>query len=513
MNLPLVSRTLGLLLLCLGGTMVFPLSVVLALGTEEVITFALSLGLTVAAGGILVAAGAPGEMGHREGFATVTFGWILFALFGALPFYLSGALPAFTDAYFEAMSGFTTTGATVLEDIEVHPAGLLLWRALTQWLGGMGIIVLSLAVLPALGVGGMQLYRAEVPGPTPDRLVPRIRETAKLLWGVYLLFSVSEVVLLRLGGMPLYDAVLHTFTTMATGGFSTKNQSVGAYQSPYLEGIVMLFMFLAGMNFALHFQVFAGQPGAILRNPEFRLYLGTLCGATAIATWSVFGGVYGEFWTALRHGAFQVVSIMTTTGYVTADYDRWPAAVQFLLFLLMFIGGCAGSTGGAIKHVRLLVLLKQVGHQLARLIHPKAVRHVHLREKVVPPEVLERVLSFVLIYLVLFALASFLLTLVDLDLVTAMGAVAASLGNVGPGLGLVGPAHTYAAVPIAGKWILSLCMLLGRLEIFTVLLLCLPDLWRGSRWPAGSPAAPESPAARPKPLTRATPPGTLDLRY
>jgi trk system potassium uptake protein TrkH len=482
MQIAPILRALGLLLLCLAGAMSLPFVIALVTGGAETFAFFLAI-LSTAGGGLLAFLSFRQriDIGPREGFVIVTGAWILFSAFGALPFYFAGMLPSYTDAYFEAMSGFTTTGATVLTDIEQHPLALQFWRCFIQWLGGMGIIVLSLAILPMLGVGGMQLYRAEVPGPVPDRLVPRIQQTARLLWGLYLLLSVIEVILLVLFGMPFVEALLHTFTTMATGGFSPKAASIAAYHSAAIDAVIILFMFLAGANFTLHYRALRGNVG-VYRDPEFRFYGVSVLVIVLGTAFVLWGRVYPDFLSALRYGAFQVVSIVTTTGFVTADYSTWPFFVQFLLLCLMLVGGCAGSTAGAIKHVRSLLLFKAAYDYLYKLVHPKAVRHVKIGGKVVPKEVLEGVHIFVLLYFLSFFVATASLTLLDVDLVTAIGAVASTMGNVGPGLGLVGPIENYAVIPPLGKWILSACMVLGRLELFTVIVLFTPDLWRGLAW-------------------------------
>jgi len=346
MQIAPILHALGLLLLCLAGAMSLPLLIALVTGGPETHSFLLSI-LWTGGGGLLglLLSRRRAEIGFREGFVIVTAGWILFSACGALPFYLSGALPAYTDAYFEAMSGFTTTGATVLLDIEGQPLALHFWRSFMQWLGGMGIIVLSLAVLPMLGVGGMQLYRAEVPGPVPDRLVPRIRQTARLLWGIYVLLSAIEVLVLVLLGMPFMEAVLHAFTTMSTGGFSPKAASIGAYHSVAIDTVLIVFMFLAGANFALHFQALRGNI-RVYRDTEFRFYGMVVLVAVVGMTLVLWLQVYPDLSSALRYGAFQVVSIVTTTGFVTADYSLWPFFAVFILLSLMFLGGCAGSTGG-----------------------------------------------------------------------------------------------------------------------------------------------------------------------
>ena len=376
------------------------------------------------------------------------------------------------------MSGFTTTGSTILTDIEAMPASLLLWRSMTQWFGGMGIIVLSLAILPMLGVGGMQLFKAEVPGPTADRLKPRIQDTAKLLWGVYFLLTTIEVLLLMAGNMSLFDAVNHAFTTMATGGFSTRNASLAAFDSAYIDGVVTLFMFLAGVNFSLHYLGLRGRFVDYVRNEEFRFYLALAVSGIALIMLFNAGSAYPSFWDNLRYTAFQLVSILTTTGFGTADYELWPVLCQYLLVIAMFVGGCAGSTGGGIKVARMLLLAKHAQVQLFRLIHPRAVRLVKLGERAVDKEVMQSILGFFALYMAVFVLASFIMAATGMDLVSAGGSVIATLSNIGPGLGSVGPIDNFAHVPAVGKVTLALCMLLGRLELFTVLVLVFPTFWR-----------------------------------
>lgn len=418
------------------------------------------------------------ELSVREGFAVVTFGWLVFALFGALPYLLSGAITSPLDAVFETMSGFTTTGSTILTEIESLPQSILFWRALTHWLGGMGIIVLSLAILPMLGVGGMQLFQAEVPGPTADRLKPRIQDTAKLLWGVYVILTAIETLLLMGGGMTFYDAVCHAFATLATGGFSTRNASVAAYDSAYIDWVITLFMFLAGVNFSLHYYALKGRIGEYFRNEEFRFYLTITVSVTLLLVFLNQGTVYTSWIDNLRYSAFQTTSILTTTGFGTADFELWPVLTQYLLVFMMFVGGCAGSTGGGMKVARLLLLFKHGTVQLYRLIHPRAIRLVKLGDQPVAPDVMQSILGFFALFMGVFVTASFLMAASGMDLVSAAAAVIATLGNIGPGLGSVGPVDNFAAVPEFGKGVLILCMLLGRLELFTVLVLFLPSFWR-----------------------------------
>ncbi len=481
MRLRYTAYVVSVLTASVGLTMLLPLG--FSLYYNEGAAVPLLLGMccsVVPALGVALATRPKGDLqiNHREGMAIVTLGWTAAALAGALPFHFSGEFATFTDAMFESMSGFSTTGASVLTDIEALPKGLLMWRSLTHWLGGMGIIVLSLAILPFLGVGGMQLYKAEAPGPSPDKLTPRIKDTAMLLWGVYLLFTGVLIVLLLCGGMTFFDSVCHTFGTMATGGFSTKNASIGHYNSAYIDTVIVVFMFLAGVNFSLHFRLLKGKPQALWKDAEFRFYTFVILAFTLITTFMVWGDVYASFWQALDQSLFQVVSICTTTGYATADYELWHPLPQALLLLLMFLGGSAGSTGGGMKCMRILLLIKHSYSEIHRLAHPRAVQHVKLGGRIVPHEVLSGVWGYFILYLGLFIVSSFIMASMGLDVVTAFASVAACIGNIGPGLGTVGPAENYAHIPLAGKWLLLFCMLLGRLEIYTVIILLTPEFWR-----------------------------------
>ncbi|NCO52977.1 MAG: TrkH family potassium uptake protein [Deltaproteobacteria bacterium] len=480
MNILLTLRILGALLLYLAATLLTALPFSFYYADGAALSFILAA-LTTAGCGAALFCGCKSrkDLSLREGFAVVSFGWALFALFGALPYIFSGAIPSPLDAVFETMSGFTTTGSTILTNIEALPPSLLFWRAMTHWLGGMGIIVLSLAILPMLGVGGMQLFKAEVPGPTTDRLKPRIQDTAKLLWSVYLGLTALETLLLMLGGMTFLDAICHAFATLATGGFSTRNASIAAYDSAYIDGVVTLFMFLAGINFTLHLQALRGRVSVFYRNEEMRFYTTiTMVTLGLILLFNQLSATYFNFFDNLRYSAFQVVSILTTTGFGTADYELWPVITQYLLVILMFIGGCAGSTGGGMKVARVLLLLKHAQVQIFRLIHPRAVRVVKLGKRPVDNEVLAGVLGFFALYLGVFLVGSLLLAACGMDVVSGGAAVVACLSNIGPGLGSVGPTDNFAHVPGFGKTVLILCMLMGRLELFTVLVLLFPSFWR-----------------------------------
>jgi len=417
------------------------------------------------------------SINKRDGFIIVSFTWVVISLFGTLPFLLSGSITNFTDAFFETMSGFTTTGATILTDIESVSKGVLYWRSVTQWIGGMGIIVLSLAIMPILGIGGMQLFIAEVPGPTKDKLHPRITETAKRLWGIYVLLTLLQTLLLFIGGMDIFESVCHSFTTMATGGFSTRNDSIAAF-SPFIQYVVAAFMFLAGTSFVLHYYALHFKFRKVWESEEFRTYFLIIAVATVFITASLIVTSDEPIGKAFRDSLFQTISITTTTGFATSDYLLWQPFMWFLIFMLMFTGGCAGSTGGGIKIVRQLLLFKNSKFELRRLIHPKAIIPVRLNGKAIPENIIYNVLAFFIIYILIFVFASLFLSMLGLDFETSIGSVASSIGNIGPGIGMVGPANNYAFIPDVGKWMLAFVMLLGRLELFTVLVLFSAAFWK-----------------------------------
>ncbi len=501
MSRKLIFHTLGNLLICLAGTMLLPLSIgiyyFVSAGEpkDDMMAFVYATIVTLCVGLILRFTIKPSEpeLGIREGFAIVTLGWVVVALFGSFPYLFAGIFSIegrtswveFSFCYFESMSGFSTTGATVLTEIEHLSHAMLFWRSFSHWLGGMGIVVLTVAILPMLGVGGMQLFRAEAPGPQTDRLTPRIAQTAKLLWGVYILLSVVETLLLWLGDMTLFDALCHTFGTMATGGFSTKNGSIAHYNSVYIETVITVFMFLAGTNFALHYRALRGDVKSYFKDTEFRFYCIVIFLSIFLVSWNIVRFKnhieqvpYDSVWDSIRYAAFQVVSITTTTGYGTADFEMWPYLSQFVLVTLMFYGGCAGSTGGGMKQIRFLLLIKQSGAEIKRLIFPHAVLPVRVNDRVVPSEVLTHVLGFFFFFIGIFAIVTCIMATLGLDLITAASCTIAAMGNIGPGLGDVGPIDNYAHIATAGKFILSFCMLLGRLEIYTVLILFSSSFWK-----------------------------------
>jgi trk system potassium uptake protein len=448
-----------------------PAHAVMALSHSSVITLVIGLAF-------LLVARSPVELTRRDGFGIVTLGWVASALVGALPYVLSGTIPDFTSAVFESMSGFTTTGASVLDRLEELPRGIIFWRALTHFFGGMGVLVLCVAILPFLGVGGMQIYRAEMPGPAKDRLTPRIASTAKVLWGVYILLCLLETLLLMRGGLSWFDALCHSFASVATGGFSTRTASIMAYDSLYVEIVITVFMFLAGANFALHYRLLRGRPFGYARDPEFRVYLSILAAATLFVSLNTWKSVYPGFGSALRAAVFQCTSLMTTTGFATADFDRWPPLSKFVLVLLMFVGGCAGSTAGGIKVVRIFVVFKEMIRQMVLFMKPQLVIQLKLGRDRIEPGTVANIVAFFMIYVLVFAAASLVMCRFTPDLQSGLTSVAATLGNVGPGLGVVGPMVTYAAIPGLGKLILIFCMMLGRLELYTVLVLFLPGFWK-----------------------------------
>lgn len=480
MNLPLVLHVVGLVLLFVAAAMLVPIGVTVLYGDGGLLALGASALITGAAGGLLYGlTSIRAEPGRREAFAIVGLSWLGASLFGAVPFILSGAIPDPTDAVFETISGFTTTGASILERVETLPHGLLFWRSLTQWLGGMGIIVFSVAILPVLGVGGMELLRAELPRPEVDRLRPRIAQTARSLWGVYLVLTVAEILLLLVGGMDLFDATCHTFSTLATGGFSTRTESIAAFPSPMIQYTVILFMGLAGTNFTLHYRALIGQrPTVYWTNGEFKFFVTVLLAAVAVIFLLNLRPEWGRVEPAFRDSLFQVVSVATTTGYSTADFAAWPPLAQLLLVALMFAGGCAGSTGGGMKMFRILTLLKNGLLELRRLLHPHGVFVLKISGRTVREGVIANVMGFFMFYVTLFLLMGLIMAGLGLDPITALASVAATLGNIGPGLGSVGPAENYAMIPTAGKWVLSFAMLLGRLELFALLVLLKPELWR-----------------------------------
>lgn len=485
-----VLGILGAFVFFLGFALLVPTIIAFIYGEEVWHTFLSSASIAFVVGGLLYYFfKTDRELRIREGFLVVSLTWLFLSLVGALPFVISGILPSYTDAVFETMSGLTTTGATILggttsdgfqnPQIEALPMSMLFWRSLAHWLGGMGIIVLSLAILPLLGVGGMQLFQAESPGPTADKLTPRVQETAKLLWVVYVAFTAAEFLLLWVHpSMDWFDSLNHAFATLATGGFSTKNGSIAAFDSVYVDVIITIFMFLAGINFAMHFRLLKGDTQSFFDNRETRFY--TLLTGIAILILSFSLWVFDSYsiGSALRYGAFQAVAIITTTGFGTDNYELWYSFGGFFLFLLFFTGGCAGSTGGGPKMIRWMIIIRNSYREIKQIVHPKAVLPIRIGDKTVDPNIQRTVLSFFMLYLFVFGLGALIMATMGYGMESAIGASIACLGNIGPGWGEFGPTDNFAQIPYIGKWILILMMMVGRLEIFTVLLLFTPAFWK-----------------------------------
>ena len=440
--------------------------------------------LTLAAGGlmyVLTMSDLKKELNLRDSYFTVTFVWVILSLFGTLPYLLTETITDFADALFETVSGFTSTGSSVISDVESLPHSILFWRSLSQWLGGMGIIVLFLALIAGMGARGTQLFKAEAPGgPIINKISPRIRETAQKLWLTYIIISIACCLMLLIFGMNLFDALCHTFTTMATGGFSTKNASIGFYSNPYIQWTIIIFMFIGGTNFSLHYLAYKGRnPAVYIKSPEFRLYAGIALSASFLVALGLYwGGDIGKWGEQIRLASFQVVSIMTGTGYATADYNLWPSTATGVLFLMMFVGGCIGSTTGNIKVGRYLILIRRVLMELKKMIHPKAVLTMRSGDRVINEDLVSNVAQFFFLYFMFLALGVVGLTLLGLDVTSSLTASAACLGNIGPGFAAVGPTQNYAFIPDAGKYLLSALMLIGRLEIFPMLVLLVPAYWK-----------------------------------
>ncbi len=477
MNRRLVLHLLGRLLLLTGAFLTVPL---LAAGVfrEPLWPYLASIAMASAAGVWLMAWSRPDSkhIRPRDGFLIVGGSWIAISLVGSLPYVLTGALGP-VDALFESVSGFTTTGSTVVADTGVVPRALLLWRALSQWLGGMGIILFTIAILPLLGIGGMQLFKAEVPGPVVDKVRPRLAATARSLWGIYVGLTAAEWVLLRFAGVGSFEALCHSFTTLPTGGFSTRNTSVGEFGSPAVEWIITLFMLLAGINFVLHYRLLTGRVRQVWRDAELRYFLGVVVAATVLFTATVHAPG-ARLLDTFRSAAFQAASIMTTTGYVTTDFEPWPSLALIVLLVLMVLGGMSGSTGGAVKSLRALLAMRALRAAVHRLIHPHAVRPVKYGGEVVTETVLSGIWAFLTAYIVIAAVGAAVVAAHGYDVLTSISSSMTAIGNVGPGLGEVGAYDNFAHFPAAVKLTLAVIMLFGRLEIFTLLAMCSREFWR-----------------------------------
>ncbi|NAS29578.1 TrkH family potassium uptake protein [Flavobacteriaceae bacterium R38] len=492
LNTKIIFHIMGLLLLFNGG---FMLIAALISGIyKDGVTLEISLaGITTILSGTLlmfVTRDHQREVKKKEGYIIVAFGWIIMSISGTLPYIFSDSIPDITNAFFETMSGYTTTGASILNDIESLPEGILFWRSTTHWIGGMGIIVLAIAILPLLGIGGMQLFTAEAPGPSADKLHPRITDTAKRLWLIYVGYTAAETILLSIAGMSFFDAINHSMATLSTGGFSTKNASLAHWNdTPVIQYIVILFMFLAGANFILSYFAFKGKVQKVIKDDEFKFYFRGTIFFTIIALIVVYfqtntaatdyhPSVLGPLESSLRHSLFQVLAIITTTGFVTADFTAWTPFLTVLFFVLMFLGGSAGSTAGGVKIVRHMLMVRNGILEFKRALHPNAVIPVRYNNKSVPGEIVYNILGFFILYMLMFIIGALVLGLLGLDFESAIGGAASSLGNVGPAFGMLGPLDNYDALPVLGKWWCSFLMLLGRLELFTVLILFTPYFWK-----------------------------------
>ena len=493
LNYKIIFHFLGLLILFNGSFML--LSSLMSLAYKDGVTLQLFLAsivtLIVGVLTMVFTRRHKKEMNKREGYIVVTFGWLIMALTGTLPYIFTQSISTFTNAFFETMSGYTTTGASILNNIEVVPKGVLFWRSLTHWIGGMGIIVLAIAILPLLGIGGMQLFAAEAPGPSADKLHPRITDTAKRLWLIYFGYTAAETLLLSVAGMSFFDAINHALSTLSTGGFSTKNANIAHWNGePIIQYIIMLFMFLAGTNFVLSYFAFKGKVQKIIKNEEFKLYFKFITAFTIIAAIIIYFRadisaslvfhpmVWGEIESAIRHALFQVLAVITTTGFVTADYTMWTPFLVVFFFGLMFLGGSAGSTSGGVKVVRHLILIKNGFLEFKRSLHPNAILPMRYNKKAVSGGIVFNVLGFFILYMLSFIIGSLVFSMLGIDFESAIGIAASSLGNVGPALGDFGPVNNYANLPNIGKWWSTFLMLIGRLELFTVLVLFTPFFWR-----------------------------------
>lgn len=494
LNYKIISHIMGLLLLVNGGFMLFP--VLMAFYYREAVGFdiLISSSITMLLGGaiMLLTKNHRKEVQKKEGYLIVTFGWIIMAVIGTLPYMLSGVIPSFVDAFFETMSGFTTTGATILQDVEAVPKGILFWRSITQWIGGMGIIVLAVAILPLLGIGGMQLFTAEMPGPSGgEKLHPRISDTAKRLWFIYVGFTAVETLLLKFAGMSFFDAINHSLTTISTGGFSTKNENMAYWNgNPLIQYIVIFFMFLSGMNFVLTYFAFKRQFKKVINDEEFRWYAFLVVLFTLLAVVTIYFEVdlraasfgkdvdFSFMEGIVRHVLLQVVSIFTTTGFISADYTVWTPFLTLMFFSLMFLGASGGSTSGGIKVMHHLIMLKNSILDFKRSLHPNAILPVRFNNKAISETVVSNILSFFVLYMLAFIVGSLVFSWCGLDFVSAIGASASTLGNVGPAFGDVGPINNYYNLSTIAKLWASFLMLIGRLELFTVLILLTPFFWR-----------------------------------
>lgn len=479
-NRKMIFNVLGLLLCIEAGMFLICAGVSLYYNEQDAIFFLYSIFINAGAASLflLLGRGANRQLGRRDGYIIVSASWLLFSIFGMLPFLFSNSINGVTNAFFETMSGFTTTGATILDDIESLSHGMLFWRSLTQWIGGLGIVLFTIAILPIFGVGNMQLVSAESTGVKHDKIHPKIGMMAKVLWGVYLVLTISEVILLYFGGMSMFDAICHSFTTTATGGYSTKQDSIAYWNSPYIEYVVAIFMLLSSINFSLYFMCVKKRSLRILKDDEVKWFLSVVFTVTIIITVSLIVTDKMTMEKAFRLAFFQVVTCQTSCGFATTDYMLWPPFTWTLLLFVMTAGGCTGSTCGGVKSMRVMIMARNIQNSMKRLLHPNAVIPVRVNGQVISSSLVSGVTTFFAVYIAIVLVGWVLLMTVGVDFMEAISVVISSLGNVGPALGIYGPAYSWNALPDAAKWIASFLMLIGRLEIYAVLLMCFPDFWR-----------------------------------
>ena len=480
-NFKTIIRIIGILLLLETIMLLACSGISYYYNDEALLDFWKSAGITAGAGLLMAVAGKGGDkqLTRRDGYVLVSFAWVAFSLFGMLPFYISGYVPDITNAFFETMSGFTTTGASILDNIESLPHGLLFWRSMTQWIGGLGIVFFTIAVLPIFGVGSVQLFAAEATGPTHDKVHPRIGVTAKWLWTIYLGLTIAEIILLIAGGMDFFDSVCHSLTTAATGGYSTKQNSIAFFNSPYIEYVITLFMFLSGINFTLLYLLFLkGNFKRLFQNTELHWYLGTVGFFTLFTTVTLIFTSPFSIEESFRKAIFQVVSLQTTTGFISADYMTWVPVLWTLMCIIMLFGACAGSTTGGIKCIRIAIMSRISKNEFKHIIHPNAILPVRINRQVISSTTKSAVLAFIFLYMAIIFIGWLVLMLFGVGFEEAYSVVISSLGNVGPGIGKCGPSYSWSGLPDAAKWISAILMLIGRLELFTVLLLFMPSFWK-----------------------------------
>ena len=479
-NFKTIIRIIGILLLLETVMFLVCSSVSFYYRESDMLDFWKAGGITAGIGLLLAALGKGGErqLTRRDGYVLVSFAWVAFSLFGMLPFYIGGYIPDIADAFFETMSGFSSTGATILDDIESLPHGILFWRSMTQWIGGLGIIMFTLAVLPIFGVRGLQVFAAEASGPTHDKVHPRIGITAKWIWSIYTGITTLLVCLLMLGGMDWFDSICHAFATTGTGGFSTKQASVAYYNSPYIEYVISIFMFISGINFTLVLLFVNRKFKKFIGNAELKFYFGSVVLFTAVIAIVLYYTSPMGMEESFRKSLFQVISLQTSTGFATDDYMQWTPVLWGLLTIIMLMGACAGSTTGGLKCIRMVILTKVSRNEFKHILHPNAILPVRINKQVISPSIVSTVLAFCFIYISIIVIGTLLMMAMGVGAEESMGCVISSIGNMGPGLGETGPAYSWNALPDAAKWLLSFLMLLGRLELFTVLLLFTPDFWK-----------------------------------